>query len=62
MYKFLQNKFALSERGTRDLISGSLYSALVNLSMLIPVGIFILLLQEIMQLVTGKGLALPNLG
>ncbi|QDR81574.1 ABC transporter ATP-binding protein [Sporomusa termitida] len=53
MLNFLQSKFALSEKGARNLCKGSLYSALVNLSMMLPAGLFILLLAELMPPLTG---------
>lgn len=40
MLKFLQQRFSLSEKGARELIKGSLYSALTNIGMMIPVGLF----------------------
>lgn len=61
MRSFFQKKFALSENGAKDLIKGSLYSALVNLSMMIPVGLFILLLDELLRPLTGTGALAPNL-
>ncbi|WP_188397771.1 ABC transporter ATP-binding protein [Sporomusa sp. GT1] len=61
MLTLLQNKFALSERGARDLIKGSLYSALTDLSMLLPVGLFIMLLDELLQPLLGTSTATPNL-
>lgn len=60
MYKYLQNKFALSQQGAKDLVKGSLYSALVNLSMMIPVGLFILLLDELLQPLLGGEASTPN--
>ncbi|MCT4596144.1 MAG: ABC transporter ATP-binding protein/permease [Anaeromicrobium sp.] len=61
MFKIIQNKFALSEQGTKDLLKGSIYSALVNLSMMIPVGIFILMLDELLRPVLGKEATTPNM-
>ncbi|OFI06730.1 putative multidrug export ATP-binding/permease protein [Clostridium acetireducens DSM 10703] len=49
MLKYLQDKFALSESGAKDLVRGSLYSALGNISMMFPVGLFILMLDELLQ-------------
>ncbi|WP_129596264.1 ABC transporter ATP-binding protein [Anaerophilus nitritogenes] len=55
MHKYFQNKFALSAKGSKDLIKGSFYSALVNLSMMIPVGIFIMMLEELLSpILSGK--------
>jgi len=48
MLKYLQKKFALSEKGSKDLVKGSLYSALADISMMLPVGLFIILLAELL--------------
>ncbi|QZY56122.1 ABC transporter ATP-binding protein [Crassaminicella profunda] len=61
MFSYVQNKFALSKQGTTDLFKGSIYSALVNLSMMVPVGIFILMLDELLRPVLGKQADTPNL-
>lgn len=61
MRNFFQKKFALSENGAKDLIKGSLYSALVNLSMMLPVGLFILLLDELLRPLAGTDSLTPNL-
>lgn len=53
MISYLQRKFALSDQGSRDLIKGSLMSALVNLMMMIPVGLFIMMLDELLHPLVG---------
>ncbi|WP_244833331.1 ABC transporter ATP-binding protein [Clostridium sp. BJN0001] len=55
MLNYIQNKFALSKKGTKDLLKGSIYSALVNLSMMIPVGLFVLLLDELLKPLLKEG-------
>ncbi|EPY2306219.1 ABC transporter ATP-binding protein [Clostridium sporogenes] len=60
MFNYIKNKFALSDQGTKDLIKGSIYSALVNLSMMIPVGLFILMLDELLRPLLGKEATTPN--
>lgn len=60
MFSYIKNKFALSDQGTKDLIKGSIYSALVNLSMMIPVGLFILMLDELLRPLLGKEATTPN--
>ncbi len=55
MLEYLENRFALSRQASEDLVKGSLLSALVNLSMMIPVGIFILMLNEVLTPLLGKG-------
>lgn len=61
MLNFLQKKFVLSERGGKDLIKGSLYSALADLSMMIPVGLFIMMLEELLRPIVGTSALAPNL-
>ncbi|EPY6469430.1 ABC transporter ATP-binding protein [Clostridium sporogenes] len=60
MFNYIKNKFALSDQGTKDLIKGSIYSALLNLSMMIPVGLFILMLDELLRPLLGKEATTPN--
>jgi len=60
MFNYIKNKFALSDQGTKDLIKGSIYSSLVNLSMMIPVGLFILMLDELLRPLLGKEATTPN--
>jgi len=61
MRSFFQKKFALSERGSKDFIRGSLYSALVNLSLMIPVGLSIMLLDELLRPLLGTSYSSPDL-
>ncbi|WP_110954960.1 ABC transporter ATP-binding protein [Anaerosinus massiliensis] len=61
MLKFLQQKFALSEKGAQDLIKGSLYSALVDLSMMLPVGLFFMMLKELLEPILNTSTTDPNL-
>lgn len=61
MLEFFQTKFALSEKGAKDLRNGSLYSALTNLSVMLPVGLFIVLLDELLRPLLGTGAAAPEI-
>lgn len=61
MFSYIRNKFALSTQGTKDLIKGSVYSALVNMSMMIPVGLFILMLDELLRPLLGKEATTPSI-
>lgn len=61
MFRYIQNKFALSNQGTKDLIKGSIYSAFVNLSMMMPVGLFIVMLDELLRPLIGKEAITPNI-
>lgn len=55
MLNYLQNKFALSQQGAKGLLKGSIYSALINLTLMLPVGISILLLSRLLEpLLTDK--------
>lgn len=60
MFNYVRRKFALSDQGTKDFVKGSIYSALVNLGMMIPVGIFILMLDELLKPVLKKGKVLND--
>lgn len=61
MFSYIQNKFALSKQGTKDLVKGSIYSAFVNLVMMIPVGLFIFMLDELLNPLLGKESITPNI-
>lgn len=61
MLKFLQQRFSLSEKGARELIKGSLYSALTNIGMMIPVGLFIMMLDELLRPLLGTTASTPSL-
>lgn len=60
MLSFLENKFALSRQGSHDLVKGSILSALINLSLMIPVSIFILLLNELLAPLLGGTSDIPS--
>ncbi|NCD09870.1 MAG: ABC transporter ATP-binding protein, partial [Negativicutes bacterium] len=60
MLKYLQSKFALSKKGAKDLVKGSLYSALADISMMLPVGLFIMLLEELLQPLIKTGTLNPD--
>ncbi|MFD3156860.1 ABC transporter ATP-binding protein [Haloimpatiens sp. FM7330] len=49
MRKYFQKKFAMSEQGAKDLVKGSLLTALKNLIQMLPVGLFILMLSELLK-------------
>ncbi|MCT4662273.1 MAG: ABC transporter ATP-binding protein/permease [Tissierellales bacterium] len=60
MRSWIQRKLALSEKGSIDLIKGGIYSALVNLAMMMPVGIFIYALNDWIKPLTGAGASSLN--
>ena len=53
MINKLQKKFALSERGAKDLIIGCIACTLQNLSFMLPVGLLYMLITDLM----GEGIA-----
>ena len=56
MIQKLQKTFALTQRGARDLVKATLWSALANLSLMFPVGLLILVLEQLTKaLETGGG-------
>ncbi|WP_409199877.1 ABC transporter ATP-binding protein [Methanobrevibacter sp. DSM 116169] len=44
--EYLSNKFALSEDGSKNLIKGIIYTTLLNISLMFPVGLFIIFLSQ----------------
>lgn len=61
MLKYLQKKYVLSRQGANLLVKGAVYSTLCNLSMMLPVGLFVLLLNELLAPLWGGALVLPSL-
>ncbi|MDD3621373.1 MAG: ABC transporter ATP-binding protein [Methanofollis sp.] len=53
MYKYLQNRFALSEQGAKDFVRGSLYCALADISLMVPLGLVVLLLDALLKPILG---------
>lgn len=62
MVRKLQQIFALTEKGARDLIKGILWSAIANLSLMLPVGLLIMVLDQMLQTIHAGGYALENVG
>lgn len=52
MIGLLQDKFALSEQGAKNLIKGIVYSVLVNISLMFPVALLALVINSFMALIT----------
>jgi ATP-binding cassette, subfamily B, bacterial IrtB/YbtQ len=52
MIELLQDKFALSEQGAKNLIKGIMYSVLVNISLMVPVALLALVINSFMSLIT----------
>ena len=47
MNKFLQNKYSLSPEGAKKMSKGVIYSALLNISFMLPMMIVFLFLDEV---------------
>ncbi|GMQ56528.1 ABC transporter ATP-binding protein [Vallitalea sediminicola] len=61
MLRYLQDKFAISDQGSKDLLKGILLSALENLALMLPVGLFVMLLDELVKPLFGAEYNSPNL-
>lgn len=46
MINYLMNKFILTEEGARDLIKSIIYSVLLDLCLMLPIGLYIFLLGD----------------
>lgn len=49
MIKWLQRRFALSEKGAVDVVKGSIFCALQNISFMFPVGLLYLLVSDLLS-------------
>lgn len=47
--KWLQKRFALSEKGARDVVKGSIFCALQNIAFMFPVGLLYLLVSDLLH-------------
>lgn len=56
----LRKLFALSQQGETDLIKGILASAAAQISLMFPVGLLLLVLNELLQPLAGKETSTPN--
>ena len=65
MIRFLQRRFALSKKGAVDLLTGSLYCALQNISFMIPAALLFSLVRDLVNgTLSGRGMfySLGSLG
>ena len=53
MIKALKNKYALSDQGTKDLLKGIIYSVLANISLMFPVILLAIVLNQLLAPVLG---------
>uniref|UniRef100_UPI000832DE33 ABC transporter ATP-binding protein n=1 Tax=Methanofollis ethanolicus TaxID=488124 RepID=UPI000832DE33 len=49
MRNYVQKRFALSEQGAKDFVKGSLYSAIADISLMVPLGLLVLVLYALLQ-------------
>lgn len=62
MINYLSEKFALTKNGSKELLKGMIYTALLNISLMFPVGLYIAILYLWMEpLISGKTMDI-NLG
>ena len=54
MIKALKNKYALSDQGTKDLLKGIIYSVLANISLMFPVILLAIVLNQLLAPVFGN--------
>lgn len=55
MVKYFQNLFALSEQGSKDLIKAIISCTLTNISLMLPVGLFYILIASFISPLMGNG-------
>lgn len=60
--EFFSRRFGLTKEGSDNLIKGILYTALLNISLMLPVGLYALLLYLWVEPLTGGEIMDPNLG
>ncbi len=60
--EFFTRRFGLTKDGSDNLIKGILYTALLNISFMLPVGLYALLLYLWVESLTGGEIIEPNLG
>ena len=50
MRKYLQNHFFLSEEGAKNMEKGILYSAFLNISFMLPMGLLFIFIHETLEI------------
>ena len=53
MIKALKNKYALSNQGAKDLLKGIIYSVLANISLMFPVILLAIVLNQLLAPILG---------
>ena len=60
--EFFMKRFGLTKQGSDNLIKGIIYTALLNISFMFPVGLYALLIYMWVEPLTGGEIIEPNLG
>ncbi|MBQ9025340.1 MAG: ABC transporter ATP-binding protein, partial [Methanobrevibacter sp.] len=60
--EFFTKRFGLTKDGSDNLIKGIIYTALMNISLMFPVGLYALLIYMWLEPLTGGEIIDPNLG
>ncbi len=60
--EYFTRRFGLTKDGSDNLVKGILYTALLNIALMFPVGLYALLLNYWIEPLTGGEIAEPNLG
>lgn len=60
--EFFTERFGLTKQGSDNLIKGIIYTALLNISFMLPVGLYALLIYMWVEPLTGGEIIDPNLG
>jgi ATP-binding cassette subfamily B protein len=60
--EFFTRRFGLTEEGSDNLIKGIIYTALLNIALMFPVGLYALLINMWVEPLTGGEIVEPNLG
>ena len=60
--EFFTRRFGLTKQGSDNLIKGIIYTALLNISFMLPVGLYALLIYMWVEPLTGGEIIEPNLG
>lgn len=62
MISYLANRFALTEKGAKDLLKGIIYTTLLNIGLLLPMSLYVLLLYQLIDPLLSGSFLSPSLG
>ena len=60
--EYFIKRFGLTKEGSDNLVKGILYTALLNIALMFPVGLYALLINYWVEPLTGGEIIDPNLG